>query len=348
MACKSHPAKQNLVLISCLLVFLSQSSFAQQTVKALSPHHFKVLELRLKPLHLNGSGEVVGIVENHRAAIWSEQKGLRLLPAAKGFARSEAKSSNPAGQVVGSVMSQDDSNFRPFIYADGKSTVLPGGRGKALAINDSGQIAGESMVKGKLALTAVLWQKGSVTDLGGCCGGVARAINNHGQVVGDMYDEEGRYRAFLWDRVHGLQHFGPPENYSSAIDISDSGHVLVQDLEKGFFIYEAKDKLTWLDIPKRQLPQARAMNHADVVVGAFGPYSDAYRAFIWDVKHGFQDLNELIPANSGWKLQDATWINDAGQIVGVGKHNGKDDVGFLLVEQDSDAQGHVAGAPEKK
>jgi len=348
MAFRSHRAKQNLVLISCLVVLLSLRSFAQPAMKAPFPHHFKVVELPLKPLHLSDSGEIVGTVENHRAAIWSEPRGLRTLPAVKGFARSEARSSNQAGHVVGSVMDKDDSSFQAFVYAAGKLTLLPGRRGKALAINDSGQIVGESTVKGKMAVTAVVWQKSSITDLGGCCGGVARAINNHGQVVGDMYDQEGRYRAFLWERVHGLQHFGPPENYSTAIAINDAGHVLVQEMEKGFFVYENKDKLTWLDIPKRELPQARAMNNADVVGGAFEPYADAYRAFIWDEKHGFHDLNELIPAGSGWKLQDATWINNAEQIVGVGKHNGEDDVGFLLLPQEPDAQSNATGAPEKK
>jgi len=53
-----------------------------------------------------------------------------------------------------------------------------------------------------------------------------------------------------------------------------------------------------------------------------------YHAFV--VTGGkLQDLNRLIPANSGWVLQEATGINDAGQIVGYGTFR-KQLRGFLL------------------
>ena len=44
------------------------------------------------------------------------------------------------------------------------------------------------------------------------------------------------------------------------------------------------------------------------------------------------DLNNLIPANSGWLLQQATAINDQGQIVGYGTLNGQSEA-FLLTPQ---------------
>ena len=42
-----------------------------------------------------------------------------------------------------------------------------------------------------------------------------------------------------------------------------------------------------------------------------------------------QDLNALIPANSGWVLQSANAINSAGQITGDGLYKGQDQA-FLL------------------
>jgi hypothetical protein len=42
-----------------------------------------------------------------------------------------------------------------------------------------------------------------------------------------------------------------------------------------------------------------------------------------------KDLNKLIPAGSGWMLQEAYGINNAGQIVGTGMHNGQEHA-FLL------------------
>jgi probable HAF family extracellular repeat protein len=44
------------------------------------------------------------------------------------------------------------------------------------------------------------------------------------------------------------------------------------------------------------------------------------------------DLNNLIPANSGWLLQIANAINDQGQIVGQGTLNGQTEA-FLLTPQ---------------
>jgi len=41
------------------------------------------------------------------------------------------------------------------------------------------------------------------------------------------------------------------------------------------------------------------------------------------------DLNALVAVNSGWVLEDARSINDAGQIVGRGAYRGKEHA-FLL------------------
>jgi hypothetical protein len=76
---------------------------------------------------------------------------------------------------------------------------------------------------------------------------------------------------------------------------------------------------------------AQAINDCTVIVGAFGPFSDAYRAFIWDHTTGFRDLNTLIPRESGWTLESATGINNRGEIVGRGAPEAQEDGGFLLV-----------------
>jgi hypothetical protein len=59
-----------------------------------------------------------------------------------------------------------------------------------------------------------------------------------------------------------------------------------------------------------------SINSSDQVVGT-GPNGAALFS-------GGQviDLNSRIPSNSGWVIQAATGINDAGQIVGYGQHGG--------------------------
>jgi len=51
--------------------------------------------------------------------------------------------------------------------------------------------------------------------------------------------------------------------------------------------------------------------------GVDGSGNPFYHAFIYS-GGAFQDLNNLIPAGSGWELTDATAINDKGQIAANG------------------------------
>ncbi len=77
------------------------------------------------------------------------------------------------------------------------------------------------------------------------------------------------------------------------------------------------------------LSTVTAMNSSREVVGWYGHYQNPdQRAFVYHAGQ-FLDLNALIPAKSDWHLLQAYNINDAGQIVGYGKHNGKASL-FLL------------------
>ncbi len=292
---------------------------------------YKIVPLPLRPARINSSGQIVGKTDSNQAAVWTERSGLQKIRLPDGFSRSEAVSLNGAGNVVGLATNGDGSRRQAFLYAKGEVILLPGEPSKAFAIDDAGVIAGESTVHGKAGTHPVLWQKQAIVDLGGCCGGFASAINQHGQAVGQTYDQQGRYHAFLWDQKLGLRMIGPHDEYSSAIAINDSGHAAVQVLTQVFLYQEGK--LARLDLSRDSPSQAYAMNNCDVVVGSFGPNSDEQRAFLWEKTAGFVDLNQRIPAGSGWTLEVATGINDKGEIVGWGDHKTGDDAGFLLVPQ---------------
>jgi probable HAF family extracellular repeat protein len=57
---------------------------------------------------------------------------------------------------------------------------------------------------------------------------------------------------------------------------------------------------------------------AGQVVGKSGSAGGVTHAFVYD--GGMVNLNSRLPAGSGWELVEATAINDAGQIVGYGRH----------------------------
>lgn len=69
----------------------------------------------------------------------------------------------------------------------------------------------------------------------------------------------------------------------------------------------------------------RGINASGQVVGTADPLCHpcaAPKAWVWHLGGTITALDTLIPAGSGWQLQQANGINDRGQIVGRGVHNG--------------------------
>jgi uncharacterized membrane protein len=323
--------KLALFVIAMLLLAPSCFLMGQANSAGCIAEHYKVNALPLLPAHINEAGQVAGTTAGHRAALWTGQAGLRELPLPAGFYNSEATAVNNSGHVTGVVYDRAFSEHRAFTFANGAVTLLPGEQSHAYNISDSDEVAGESLLPGKTATRPVSWTGNTIRSLGDCCGGSAKGVNKNGEAIGDVYDDKGRYQAFLWTVSRGLQPIGPPDRYSSAIAINAQGHVVVQAFSE-VFLY-AGGTLTRLDLSSRYPNQPRAINNCDVVVGSFGPFADAERAFIWGKSSGFRDLNTYISSDSGWKLEAATSINDHGEIVGRGDYKGQDDIGFLLIPE---------------
>jgi probable HAF family extracellular repeat protein len=170
----------------------------------------------------------------------------------------------------------------------------------------------------------------------------ARAINRFGQVAGysGTSDNSDKDYAFIWSKTTGMQNLGKLPGYygSAAFAINDLGQVAGASTCKNPFVCPAhavlwsKTKGSMLDLgvlPGDTYPFSFAlgMNNVGQVVGW-----SKYRAFVWSPSTGMLDLNNLIPANSGWFLQAANAINDKGQIVGEGTLNGQIEA-FLLTPQ---------------
>lgn len=294
--------------------------------------HFRVTLLPLRPVGINYAGEIAGTSYSFHAALWSKQDGLREIGLPEGFNRSEGIGLNRDGHLVGVAIDLKTNRRQGFKYADGKLILLSGSQSKPFAINDDGQIAGECLLSGRGKTAAVVWKGKAALDLGGCCGGTAVGLNNHLQAIANIYDEQGRYQAFLWDETQGLQPIGPPNAYSSALAINDAGHILLESFPRDFLLY-TDGKFTKLALSPKQPSQPRALSTSDVIVGSFGSFADSSHAFIWDQERGFRDLNTLIAPNSGWVLRTANAINNKGEIVGWGDLHGKESVGFLLTPQ---------------
>src|SRR6266513_229772 len=85
-----------------------------------------------------------------------------------------------------------------------------GFRSGALAINKGGKVVGWATTTDQSAAHAVLWEDGTMQDLGTLGGtvGEATAINERGQVAGWSTTATGAVDAFLWDNG-SMQDLGP-------------------------------------------------------------------------------------------------------------------------------------------
>ena len=198
----------------------------------------------------------------------------------------------------------------------------------AYSINNVCQVVGKS--SWIIGERPFLWTEyAGMIDLGSISGtnNGATSINNLGQVVGWC-----NYLAFFWEDTNQNGQSDPGEmievgpGYAS--DINDQQIICGQSDHYTAVIWENIGRnweMTELEtFPENIYHTARAINNRNQIVGysrtAYPDLSEL--AVIW--KNGLiQDLNDLIPTNSGWILREAYDINDVGQIVGYGEHNGE-------------------------
>jgi probable HAF family extracellular repeat protein len=154
----------------------------------------------------------------------------------------------------------------------------------------------------------------------------AHAINNAGQVVGYANLADGSPHAFLWSEgsMRDLGTLGGANSWARGIN--DAGQVVGwAELADSHYYHHA---FLWSGGTMQDLgtlggswSEASGINIAGQVVGGAEFADGSSHAFVWS-GGSMRDLNSLIPANSGWVLEWATGVNDAGQICGNGKHNG--------------------------
>jgi uncharacterized membrane protein len=105
----------------------------------------------LVPRAVNDAGTVVGVRYTRdglsHAALWSRQGGYKVLDELPGYVRSEARSVNTEGVVVGMIDGPGGSKIGPnaFVFEAGRLRILDEAGPAftdATAINDHGQVAG--------------------------------------------------------------------------------------------------------------------------------------------------------------------------------------------------------------
>ena len=234
-----------------------------------------------------------------------------------------ASAINGAGDVVGNSYLSGNACCHAFLVHAGHMTDL--GTFSAKAINDSDVVAGSASVPGNGQTHAVLDSNGKLTDLGLIPGSggiftVPSGINNSNEVVGSGDNAESFQRAWV-DRngkMTDLGTLGGPGAFASAINNNGEivgGSQTASDSEHPFLDKGGK----MIDLGTFNLESvANAISNNGVIVGETYELEKSgnagFHAFIYTGGH-FQDLNNLIPAGSGYVLTNAVGINNKGQIL---------------------------------
>lgn len=287
---------------------------------------------------LNGRGQVVGTLwepvnfDQGQPFVWDTTSGMRLLSTEAG-SYGRASDINDSGYIAGTSANMacrwDSNGNRSNIG------VAPGdSSSKSVGINNLGQVAGRSYPSGAPS-QQFLWTEGvgmTVLPVPGADNAQVYDVDDHGNVVGFVYNSQGVSRTALWNASTDWNLVGnalPGYEKERPVAMSDNGMYIAGYASHQFnpgtaFIWDTTSGL-------RQLPtlgggdsEASGVNNLGQVVGIANG-----QACLW--KDGVvYDLSALLPSDSGWTLNGASDINDSGWIVGVGTYQGVEQA-FVLV-----------------
>jgi probable HAF family extracellular repeat protein len=331
--------------ISLLVVFQGVYAVGQQQEHH---HSYQVVDLGflgsgqlVSAFAINEPGDAVGRAEpapgSSRAFMYTRgvMSDLGTLP---GKAFSRAQGVNNRNQVVGwSFSDRFGSDAHAFIYERAMVDLHPlvslgGSASFAAAINEAGHVTGDALTLNDAADHAFLLRHGSSLDLGTLGGtfSVGDAINANDQVAGASTlagDSVGH--AFVWNGgMADIECLGG--SWCEALAIANDGTVAGYALLPGDVLQHAFRYRHGVlrDLHLDPLPAnsaALGINNSGDIVGFASPTSsDVFAgniAVLWCSGNAV-DLNSAIAPTSGWQLYRAAAINDRGQIVGVGLHNG--------------------------
>jgi len=305
---------------------------------------------------INNLGEVVGcsdtktaedypctgLVPGQHAFSWTASGGMKDLGTLTGATVSGAIGVNDSGTVVGysNVKGQPATNFVAVQWSSAGvisdlGMLAGGSSSSAFEINSAGEIAGDSFLSSGV-VDATSWTSNKIKNLGGLNKAIFTAgldINDSGEIVGESvlsYGPPFSSRAFLWTGST-MKNLGvlPGGITSIANAINTSGVIVGQSDGTSTggswhaVMWNASDKIRDLGVlPEGTYSIAFDVNDSGVVVGYGNGFGNETHAMVWTSAGGMQDLNSLIPKDTGWVLVNANAINNLGQITGYGTKSG--------------------------
>ncbi len=325
-----------MVKATILVVF-----FGEALTASAAPTLYNVVDLgALSARRPNGGAEgicsagiVVGMSESEvggfHAFSWTPSSGMIDL-GTLGGSYSDARAVNAAGVIAGSS-ELASGNVHAYRYTNGTMTdlgTLGGERSEAWSVNDAGQVVGYAERADGLP-RAFVHDGQSMTELPTLGGdrGYAMSISDSGSIAGNAETSDGFTHAALWTAGGIVDLHGDFQDQSWAYDVNDFGQV-VGEWDDTAYRY---DNGTYVPLGTfgGNSTQPMALNNFGDVVGGSEYSNGDYGAFVY--RDGqLIDLSRAIPTDSGWVLDWANDIDDAGRIVGWGTIN-RESRAFMLI-----------------
>jgi probable HAF family extracellular repeat protein len=262
---------------------------------------------------VNSRGQVVGAFNNTvadpfslvgdgyqvRAYLWQDgaMEDLGTLGGPDAFAFFV----NERGQITGQSYTNSMPNpvtgiptADPFFWEDGRMVdvgTLGGTSGSPTALNNRGEVVGQSNLAGDVIFRPFLWTKSrGIQDLGTLGGdtGLTNWINDAGDIVG---------KADLPGALSPQDHHGVLWTHGVTIDLG----TLPGDSSSNAYYVNSRGQVVGTSEDRQ---------HMLIGVGE--------HAFLWEDGGPMVDLNSLIPAGSSLQLTYAVAIDDRGEIAGFG------------------------------
>lgn len=269
---------------------------------------------------INSSGTAVGWVTDSQGNV-NPVSFLNGQAAALGSS-GQANAINNGGVAVGTLFTGGGPSV--VEWSGGHMTSL-GVAGYGTAINDAGQVAG-GYVRPDGQLHAFTWSNGALVDLGtlGGSSSAAYGINASGQTAGASMTAGGTFHAFFSNgALRDLGTLGGANSYGMALNDAGqaTGNAQTAAGYSTAFLWDGQQMKSLGTLGGTQSYGYGIDSNGDVV--GYSWTSDG-------VTHGFLysggvmlDLNSLLQIGSGWTIDGAYGINDAGQILALATHDGQ-------------------------
>ncbi|MBK7977030.1 MAG: hypothetical protein IPK07_28460 [Deltaproteobacteria bacterium] len=280
---------------------------------------------------INDRGEVVGSSAptfagsfNHTFR-WTREGGLEDLSDAMSSPNGLSESGDVVGEFTRATDVPEFVQPYPMVIRGTERIRLSDAPGIAWGVNDLGVVVGCEPDGGTVAGRCWTWDGGIIEMLPDTIRAVA--INNEGEIVGfprDRIGGDGQGLALQGQEVRRIPTFGGLR--SRPADIDEQGRIVGgaerTDGVLQAFLAAPDGSIKNLGSLADHFSEAVAINEQGVVVGSTAVLEGGARAFIYHRSMGLRALEDFLPPDSGWTLEEALDVNESNQIVGRGSRDG--------------------------